>query len=260
MSHARGPRPSSSSASSASSKKRRRLSSTAVPSAAATPSSKKSLSLRDLKWKGVAVPSQSLSLGAGKRAGLSDEVDETEADEDDPFADLDEGADDFMGLQEVSGVGIRYQGNEKTGRTVEFYATSEPSTGTADVAPSQTSKSKSKAVEKAQTGEAKTQGLKAQGEKKSNKETPASITAAEDEPASADDQEEEAEEEEEEEEEWKPVESDDDQDEPEEAEGNESNEEAIPEGIFSSFVGDLPEDGDLIANGEELMKATFNSE
>lgn len=65
-------------------------------------------------------PSSTKANGKGKKqADASEEMED--ADEWDPFADLDEGADDFMGLQEVSGVGVRFQGDEKTGRTAAFY-------------------------------------------------------------------------------------------------------------------------------------------
>ncbi|CAO1631348.1 unnamed protein product [Sympodiomycopsis kandeliae] len=81
----------------------------------------KAVSLRDLKWSGVALPAMALSAGPSSAKGTRDEEDETEGLEWDPFAELDEGADDFMGLQEVSGVGVKFQGDDQTGRRIQFY-------------------------------------------------------------------------------------------------------------------------------------------
>lgn len=100
------------------------------------------VNLKDVKWKGIDIPAMALApsssrpkdlKGKGKAKGKkkqeADSGDESVEDDDggdgawDPFADLDEGADDFMGLQEVSGVGVQFEGDEKTGRRVGFYRT-----------------------------------------------------------------------------------------------------------------------------------------
>lgn len=213
--------------------------------------------MRDLKWKGVSVPSQSLSLGAGKPAGIRDEVDETEGDEDDPFADLDEGADDFMGLQEVSGVGVRYQGDEKTGRKVEFYTKSDAKAQTTELVasaavPETKTSNEVKLERRSKTGKAAEKAAEA-----------ARIAAAS--TSGPDDEEDEMEVGDQEEEEWEPIGTDDEHDD-EVAESvaavsdKADADETIPEGIFSSFAGELPEDDDGVDGGENFGQVSFDGE
>lgn len=218
--------------------------------------------MRDLKWKGVSVPSQSLSLGAGKPAGIRDEIDETEGDEDDPFADLDEGADDFMGLQEVSGVGVRYQGDEKTGRKVEFYTKSDAKSQPSQPAASATVPKVKSSDASAMNGKTKSKSKAGQTVEKAPGAAPAAAAA----PTSGLTQDgDDMEVDEDEEEEWKPVASDDEQDD-EAAESvadmfdKADADETIPEGIFSSFAGELPEDDDGVDGGESFARVSFDGE
>lgn len=97
--------------------------------AASNSASAKPVSLRDLKWKGVAIPSMALSAGPSDAQGSRDVEGETQDLDWDPFAELDEGADDFMGLQEVSGIGVKFEGNEQTGRRIAFYQTANDEEG-----------------------------------------------------------------------------------------------------------------------------------
>lgn len=83
--------------------------------------SSKPISLRDIQWKPVAIPSMALSAGPSNASGSRDTEGETQDLDWDPFAELDEGADDFMGLQEVSGVAVKYEGNDKVGKRIAFY-------------------------------------------------------------------------------------------------------------------------------------------
>lgn len=103
------------------------------------PRTKEPVSLRELKWRGVTLPEMSLASergagGSGSRGGSSENVGDDIADEEmqdaddeeggdawDPFAGLDEGAEDYMGLQELSGVGVKYQGTSGGGKQVGFY-------------------------------------------------------------------------------------------------------------------------------------------
>ncbi|CAO1637511.1 unnamed protein product [Parajaminaea phylloscopi] len=104
--------------------------------------SSRSVGLDELQWKPVSIPAMALSSdrkgkgsssslkarGKGKAAdrdGLDEEQSDAFEGEWDPFADLDEGADDFMGLQEVTGVGIRFEGDDKMGKRIGFYQKAE---------------------------------------------------------------------------------------------------------------------------------------
>lgn len=101
------------------------------PSSSKNPEAKP-VALRDLKWKPVSVPSMALAAGPSDSKGSRDEEAETQGLDWDPFADLDEGADDFMGLQEVSGVGIKYEGDDRTGKRIAFYQSDAPVAGSSD--------------------------------------------------------------------------------------------------------------------------------
>lgn len=87
------------------------------------------ISMTQLQWKPVSIPAMALASDSrsssfkskGKENPEEAAGDGSEDEGRDPFAGLDEGADDFMGLQEVTSVGIRFEGDVKTGRRVTFY-------------------------------------------------------------------------------------------------------------------------------------------
>lgn len=205
---------------------------------------RKPIALKDIKWKSIDVPSLSLASGPDQQAGTRDLTGEFDEEDDDwdPFADLDEGADDFMGLQEVTGVGVRIEGDDKRGKTVGFYLLQD------DDLPEEQTIEPEIAVKSS---------LKKRKQDKAAKAEPAKPTAVQ--------------QEDDEEEEWIPAATP----EPEKQDGmqlsdpedegsisSSEEDDAIPQGIFAAFADDAEADQENtidIAGSSALPSASDNA-